>query len=107
MEWIFFCLFPSPPFPLTPFVTSAIYVPLSHTSLFLSNVANGSDFDVLGCARPETSPPLAQPKAVEIAIKGVGCHASFHAVNETCDDAVIGVSYDVVLDVNGWITKVS
>ena len=85
-----------------------IVLKLHDLLLPLPSRANGSDYDVLGCATPDDSPPdpPGQPGAIPINVDGDGCEATFNSTTNTCNNAVASVSYCVHVDDNGWIGKV-
>ena len=70
------------------------------------SAANGSDYDVLGCARPDASPPLDQPSAVKIEIEGNSCDPTYDDGTSTCNETVKEARYRITIDKNGWIKKV-
>jgi len=71
----------------------------------IKSAANGSDYDVLGCARPDASPPLDQPSAVKIEIEGNSCDPTYDDGTSTCNETVKEARYRITIDKNGWIKK--
>ena len=62
---------------------------------------------MLGCARPDASPPLDQPPTVKIGSEGNSCDPTYDDGTKTCNDTVKEARYRITIDENGWITKVN